>query len=647
MSSEQTPYTVLKISAKDGPLAQIWLAANMATIPKGSILQTNITESAKEIAKVSGCSSSKTDVEDHHITLRTSGELLQGIVRVYSKKAGFLLSDIKDTLTKISSLFKLNQRNQFKITINNNLNTIARLDQLILEDVVTERDVLITPGLEFLNDVDSTNFLHNNHGVNGAAYDDSMSRKVTGAAPLGNGMDPWDTSLEVGRRFNPDEDLEFQHVSGLDLDLDLDFDLDDDGSGNQNQKSKSWNEGTHESSLNKHHNVNNNDDLDIIQTAANDEDNNLPDMDWDLGINENDDRNNADQLLSPQNSEHGSDASVELGRRADGTLNDEPTTDFGFELDIEKESPSLDDTNEQEQQEQSIEQIEKPKQPRKARDPALNNTGKITFDNDTEIDYKENMNNTGLITLNEGNNLQIIGNSLEKDKFSQKRLWSEMATHLSYLPSTITDKLLSYQNIKKQRLHFVDEQHQSQQEDQEENEDMVEPQINMSLGLQDDLINDTGSETDIQLPTRSDDNFIGLQDDILPNDYVQDNDLENEDHRLPLQSQKIQLTTGEVVSRATVDMAELLRTQYVDSDVVNFKTILEDFHNQKADYNNDDNGDENNDIEPRITKREASKGFFDILSLATSGCIDLDQEETFGEINMTSRAPLFEKFIVS
>nr|6ZZ6_C Chain C, Sister chromatid cohesion protein 1,Sister chromatid cohesion protein 1,Sister chromatid cohesion protein 1 [Saccharomyces cerevisiae S288C] len=37
-------------------------------------------------------------------TLRTSGELLQGIVRVYSKQATFLLTDIKDTLTKISML---------------------------------------------------------------------------------------------------------------------------------------------------------------------------------------------------------------------------------------------------------------------------------------------------------------------------------------------------------------------------------------------------------------------------------------------------------------------------------------------------------------------------------------------------------------
>ncbi|OXT09780.1 hypothetical protein B9K03_12085, partial [Rothia sp. Olga] len=69
-----------------------------------------------EIAKVAGCdidiNNNTALKEDHelatgdYITLRTSGELLHGVVRVYSKQAGFLLSDIKDTLIKISSLFK-------------------------------------------------------------------------------------------------------------------------------------------------------------------------------------------------------------------------------------------------------------------------------------------------------------------------------------------------------------------------------------------------------------------------------------------------------------------------------------------------------------------------------------------------------------
>lgn len=180
----------ISVSAKNGPLAQIWLAANMSNLGRGQVLQTSISESANEIAKASGCDNSVTNIE--HITLRTSGELLQGIVRVYSKQAAFLLSDIKDTLTKISTLFKTNQR--INITVNR-ANTIAAVDQLILEDAVTEKEVLAAPSLDFLNDNQISEELM------GQETEESRQRRVQGAAP-------WDTSLEFGRRFDPDEDLE-------------------------------------------------------------------------------------------------------------------------------------------------------------------------------------------------------------------------------------------------------------------------------------------------------------------------------------------------------------------------------------------------------------------------------------------------------
>lgn len=126
--------TVLRLATNKGPLAQIWLASNMSNIPRGSVIQTHIAESAKEIAKASGCDDESGDNE--YITLRTSGELLQGIVRVYSKQATFLLTDIKDTLTKISMLFKTSQKMTSTV---NRLNTVTRVHQLMLEDAVTER----------------------------------------------------------------------------------------------------------------------------------------------------------------------------------------------------------------------------------------------------------------------------------------------------------------------------------------------------------------------------------------------------------------------------------------------------------------------------------------------------------------------------
>lgn len=162
--------TVLRLATNKGPLAQIWLASNMSNIPRGSVIQTHIAESAKEIAKASGCDDESGDNE--YITLRTSGELLQGIVRVYSKQATFLLTDIKDTLTKISMLFKTSQKMTSTV---NRLNTVTRVHQLMLEDAVTEREVLVTPGLEFLDDTTIP--------VGLMAQENSMERKVQGAAP--------------------------------------------------------------------------------------------------------------------------------------------------------------------------------------------------------------------------------------------------------------------------------------------------------------------------------------------------------------------------------------------------------------------------------------------------------------------------------
>ncbi|CCC71750.1 hypothetical protein NCAS_0I00820 [Naumovozyma castellii] len=579
MSNSQTttPHTVLRIASNNGPLVQIWLAANMATIPKNSIIQTNIAESAKEITN-----------ESNQITLRTSGDLLQGIVRVYSKQAGFLLNDIKDTLTKISSLFKLNQK--LNVTISK-VNTVARMDQLILEDAVTERDVLVVPGLDFLNDVPQSTEQWLNMGG------DSMDRKVQGAAAM-NPFDWADTSLEVGRRFDPDQDLEFNQGDSI---LNLDFDLDvDETNGNSRNKS-SWNEGTNEDGHS--HDMHNDN------------------MDWDLGINEDDQPG------------HESDNSVEVGRRADSALHDEPTTDFGFDLDIEKD-PIVDD-HELSQEEIPI-STSQPPQPRKKKDPALSNTGKIQIDNETEIDHQQHVNDTTNITMRtEISTGGTHTNLSDSSNQSLKRVWSDMLNSMNYLPSSITEDLLSYQNIKRQKLQFIEEE--------EQQEEMVEPQMDISLGLNDDLVENSSSTSNHNSDNEESDHFVGMGSDELPMDNetpidAHENSMISEDElRLQqIQSQKVKLVSGEMASKATVNMAETLRTQYIDTESVKFEDVLSTLHST------------NNEKSARpITKHEASRAFFDILSLATTGCVDLDQQETFGEIGISSNTLLFQKFIMS
>ncbi|CAI4037889.1 hypothetical protein SMKI_04G2260 [Saccharomyces mikatae IFO 1815] len=555
--------TVLKLATNKGPLAQIWLASNMSNIPRGSIIQTHIAESAKEIAKASGCDDESREIE--HITLRTSAELLQGIVRVYSKQATFLLTDIKDTLTKISMLFKTNQRMNATVS---RLNTITRVHQLMLEDAVTEREVLVTPGLEFLDDTTIPAGL--------MAQENSMERKVQGATP-------WDTSLEVGRRFSPDEDFGHNSISGMDLDFDI-----EEGP----IISKSWEEGTRQSSHNfgSHENFIQDDDFPLDDAGA---------VDWDLGITE-----------KNGESSDGDDNSIEQGRKVAESIISEEPTDFGFNLDIEKEIPMND-----EDVTADVSTVSLLKQTGIRRNSQILNTKNIQIDEETE--------NSESLTSSYTYKEERLKNPIATQRlnFTTKRLWSEITESMSYLPDSIFKNFLSYDSSKKRKIQNNPE------------EPVDEPELNVSFNLSDDLISNAGTNdgsfnemTDILSDFEPIDAV--LNETSFPGEDVTRTKTASED--TTIQAQKIRLASGEVASKAIVQMAEILRKEITEEKEVIFTDVLK--------------SQANTDLQS-ITKREASKGFFDILSLATEGCIDLSQTETFGSIKIDAKPALFEKFI--
>jgi len=78
--------------SKTGPLARVWLAANLERkLSKSNILQQNIESSVHTII----------DQGQAPIALRLSGQLLLGVVRIYSRKARYLLDDCNEALMKI------------------------------------------------------------------------------------------------------------------------------------------------------------------------------------------------------------------------------------------------------------------------------------------------------------------------------------------------------------------------------------------------------------------------------------------------------------------------------------------------------------------------------------------------------------------
>lgn len=567
---------------KNGPLAQIWLASNLNTINR-NIAKTNILESVEEIAKAAGV-----DVDLDHsavepITLRASGELLHGVVRVYSQKASFLLNDISDLLTKIKSIFRGNSSKSVTLQVD----TVAKLDQLLLQDAVTGLDVLVLPSLDFLDDIEvPEGFLNGER---------SMERQVQGAAPVSDvavQQQAWDMSLEMGRRFLSDADDGLEHETSH---LNLDFDL---GDSNHGTNTKSWGEGTH-----------------------NTVDDDLPPVtdDWDLGLGDDD--------VSAGNA---SDRSVELGRRAemDNTLQDDSHLDF--DLGLPKEPVSEYDAGMDEEGVRSV-----PVQPaaarKRRRNSALINVKKVVLDDENELNDR---------VVKDGPSEEIMAHSGKPAHATTgvKRTLADLTSDLDFLPDEIVTNLLDVRSMKRARVL-----HQSRK-DQESDMDM---DMDISLGLDESLVHNSDPidhqqidfDRDGERPMfgddeqhgvdASDDNVSVVDDysEIQPDDFAIDSSIDENPNDT---QQKVELNSGELASKSTVIMASLLRDE-LNTGESSFEQIL------KARYND----------EILISKRMASRAFFEILALATADCIGLKQDETFGEITIASKANLYEKFVAA
>ncbi|KAM6977583.1 double-strand-break repair protein rad21-like protein 1 [Aplochiton taeniatus] len=91
-------YTQL-FTSKRGTLAKIWLAAHWERkITKAHVFECNLETTIKDIIS-----------PQIKIGLRTSGHLLLGVVRIYSRKAKYLLADCNDALVKIKVAFRPGQ----------------------------------------------------------------------------------------------------------------------------------------------------------------------------------------------------------------------------------------------------------------------------------------------------------------------------------------------------------------------------------------------------------------------------------------------------------------------------------------------------------------------------------------------------------
>ncbi|KAJ5872575.1 uncharacterized protein N7529_004928 [Penicillium soppii] len=111
--------------SKTGPLARVWLSANIERkLSKSHILQSDIESSVNAIV----------DQGQAPMALRLSGQLLLGVVRIYSRKARYLLDDCNEALMKIKMAFRLTNNNDLT-------NTVVAPGGITLPDVLTESDL--------------------------------------------------------------------------------------------------------------------------------------------------------------------------------------------------------------------------------------------------------------------------------------------------------------------------------------------------------------------------------------------------------------------------------------------------------------------------------------------------------------------------
>ncbi|KAI9739935.1 MAG: sister chromatid cohesion protein 1 [Claussenomyces sp. TS43310] len=194
---------------KTGPLARVWLSANLERkLSKTHILQSSVKDSVDAIVNPSQAP----------MALRLSGQLLLGVVRIYSRKARYLLDDCNEALVKIKMAFRLSSNNDLPAGLH-----IPSRDALMLPDVLTEGDNLEMPPLpdaSFLLSQMDDDLTHVNRKRRAGSRDINLNED------FGNSQFLQSSVLE-GNKYN-DEDLALD-PDDLDLDLDLGLDVVDVG----------------------------------------------------------------------------------------------------------------------------------------------------------------------------------------------------------------------------------------------------------------------------------------------------------------------------------------------------------------------------------------------------------------------------------
>ncbi|KJK88151.1 hypothetical protein H633G_07997 [Metarhizium anisopliae BRIP 53284] len=189
---------------KSGPLARVWLSANLERkLSKNHILQSNVTDSVEAIITPNQAP----------MALRLSGQLLLGVVRIYQRKTRYLLDDCNEAMMKIKMAFRSSGNNDMAANLQ-----MPNREALLLPDRITPYD-----NLELPPPPDASWLL--------SQVDDITATPVGRKGRASNNRDiNLQEDLEVSQFLhgNDNADDSFAPMGELELELDFGFSIDDD-----------------------------------------------------------------------------------------------------------------------------------------------------------------------------------------------------------------------------------------------------------------------------------------------------------------------------------------------------------------------------------------------------------------------------------
>lgn len=176
-------------------MAKIWLAAHWEKkLSKTQFLQTNIQSSVGAIVGDG----------NEPMALRLSGQLLLGVVRIYSRKARYLLEDCNEALVKIKMAFRPGVVDMPEDQVVASHNAITMMDALNEFDILLPEPVFTFSVPDSLPEINPSS-THNTSRAADITMRDSQSFSIAAA----HGIDLFDGDIELGVAGNQDELLNF------------------------------------------------------------------------------------------------------------------------------------------------------------------------------------------------------------------------------------------------------------------------------------------------------------------------------------------------------------------------------------------------------------------------------------------------------